>query len=141
VVGGDALSTHVCVRERTRLAAALGIANSHVSSLSRVVSPHENLLLIINTNMSSKKYGTRSEVWDDLAEKTRGGLMKTNLMISKTGKIVSRKKSELAKKSYAEYGFKKREERRKGSGENQPQPEVEKPRRKKRRRKKTELEE
>jgi hypothetical protein len=55
-----------------------------------------------------KKFGTRSEVYDELAERTRGGLTKTDLIVSRTGKIVSKKKSEMARKSYQEFGFKKR---------------------------------
>jgi hypothetical protein len=40
---------------------------------------------------------------------TRGGLTKDDLMMSKTGRIVSKKKSEAAKKAYDTFGFKKRE--------------------------------
>ena len=45
-----------------------------------------------------------------LAEKTRGGLTKDDLMVSKTGKIVSKKKSIAAAESYKKFGFKKRAE-------------------------------
>lgn len=57
-----------------------------------------------------KKYGTRSEVFDmGTALQTRGGLKKENLMISsRTGKIVSKRKSEIAKSNYSKFGFKKR---------------------------------
>ena len=56
-----------------------------------------------------RRYGTRSEVFDsETAEMTRGGLRKADLVLSRTGKIVSKKKSESAKKIYEEYGFKKR---------------------------------
>ena len=54
-----------------------------------------------------KKYGSRQEVFDGLSEMTRGGLTKADLMLSR-GKIVSKKKSDAAKASYAKYGFKKR---------------------------------
>lgn len=57
-----------------------------------------------------KKYGTRKEVFDGLSEMTRGGLSKDDLMEGKNGKILSKKKSEMAKQSYAKYGFKKRNE-------------------------------
>ncbi len=53
-----------------------------------------------------KKYGTRSEVFDEQAMQTRGGLQKEDLMVSRTGKIVSKKKSEMAKQAYARWGFK-----------------------------------
>ena len=72
-----------------------------------------------------RKYGTRSEVWEGLAQLTRGKLSKADLVLSRSGRIVSKKKSELAKQSYQKFGFKKREA---------PAPEPEK--KKKRRRKK-----
>lgn len=56
-----------------------------------------------------RKYGTRQEVYDGLSEMTRGGLKKDDLILSR-GKLVSKKKSEAAKASYAKYGFRKREE-------------------------------
>ena len=56
-----------------------------------------------------KKYGDRQSVYDGLSKMTRGGLMKEDLVLSKNGKIVSKKKSERAKENYAKYGFKKRE--------------------------------
>ena len=68
-----------------------------------------------------KKYGTRKEVFDGLCMMTRGGLVKENLMEGKNGKILSKKKSDMAKVSYAKYGFNKR---------------VEKPKKKTRRKKK-----
>ena len=55
-----------------------------------------------------KKYGSRSEVFAEEAEKTRGGLTKEDLMLSKDGKIVSKKKSLAASETYRKYGFKKR---------------------------------
>jgi len=55
-----------------------------------------------------RRYGTRSEVFDNSAEMTRGGLRKADLMISRTGRIVSRKKSEQARAAYKQYGFQKR---------------------------------
>ena len=56
----------------------------------------------------SRRYGTREEVFQGEAAMTRGGLKKADLMISRTGRLVSRKKSEQAKKNYKQYGFKKR---------------------------------
>ena len=78
-----------------------------------------------------KKFGTRSEVYDELAERTRGGLAKADLIVSRTGKIVSKKKSEMARKSFLEFGFKKR---LKLKAEEKPAP---KKRTRKRRRKST----
>ena len=55
-----------------------------------------------------KKYGDRQSVYDGLSKMTRGGLMKEDLLMSKNGKIVSKKKSDRAKENYAKYGFRKR---------------------------------
>ena len=58
----------------------------------------------------ARRYGSRYEVFDsETAEQTRGGLRKEDLMLSRTGKIVSKKKSLAAKALYEQYGFKKRE--------------------------------
>ena len=57
----------------------------------------------------ARRYGTRFEVFDsETAEMTRGGLKKADLMMSRSGKIVSKKKSESAKALYEKYGFNKR---------------------------------
>ena len=42
-----------------------------------------------------RKYGTRSEVYNGECEKTRGGLTKDDLMLSKTGKIVLHEQSSI----------------------------------------------
>ena len=58
----------------------------------------------------ARRYGSRYEVFDsETALQTRGGLKKEDLMLSRTGKIVSKKKSLAAKALYEQYGFKKRE--------------------------------
>ena len=46
----------------------------------------------------SKNIGSRAEVWHGNAKKTTGGLEKDDLIQNKSGRIVSKKKSELAKK-------------------------------------------
>ena len=57
----------------------------------------------------ARRYGTRFEVFDsETAEMTRGGLRKADLMMSRSGKIVSRKKSQSAKALYEKFGFNKR---------------------------------
>ena len=81
------------------------------------------------TQKFERRYGTRSEVFDGTAEKTRGGLLKADLMISRTGRIVSKKKSEQARAAYKQYGFSKRAK---------PAPEPEKKKVRRRRKKKTE---
>ena len=59
------------------------------------------------------KYGTRAAVWDNIARQTRGGLKREDLILSKTGKIVSLKKSQIAKENYLKYGFRTREPEKK----------------------------
>lgn len=59
----------------------------------------------------AKRYsiGTKLQVWRGLASKTPGGLTKGDLMISKSGKVVSIKKHEMGKmlfKNIAGYHFK-----------------------------------
>ena len=55
-----------------------------------------------------KKYGDRQSVYDGQCKMTRGGLTKDDLLMSRNGKIVSKKKSDRAKEDYQKYGFKKR---------------------------------
>ena len=57
----------------------------------------------------ARVYGSRYEVFDaETAYQTRGGLKKEDLLLSRTGKIVSKKKSLAAKALYDQYGFQKR---------------------------------
>lgn len=48
------------------------------------------------TTKYKKKKGTREQVWSGIAQETSGGLRKKDLMISKSGKIVSKKASKSA---------------------------------------------
>ena len=57
------------------------------------------------------KYGDRSSVWNGTAKQTRGGLTKEDLVVSRTGKIVSKKKSESAKAWYKTNGGFKRKQK------------------------------
>ena len=81
-----------------------------------------------------KKYGDRLSVFEGLAQFTRGGLTKDDLIVSKSGKIVSRKKSEAAKKNYETFGFSKRKV------EEVVEEKQEKPEKKKRKRRKKKTE-
>ncbi len=82
-----------------------------------------------------RKYGSRHEVFDlGTALMTRGKLTKDDLMISRTGRIVSVKKSKAAAESYKQYGFKVRA---KEAAEAVEEKTVKKPKRR-RRKKKTE---
>ncbi len=76
-----------------------------------------------------RKYGSRSEVWEGTAKQTRGGLLRDGLMLSRNGRIVSKKKSQRASELYKEFGFRKRAK---------PEPipeEPEKPKKRRRRKK------
>ena len=71
-----------------------------------------------------RRYGTRDEVYGGSAQMTRGGLTKDKLTLSRSGRIVSKLKSEQAREAYKKYGFSKREAK------------VEKPKKRRRRKKK-----
>ena len=58
---------------------------------------HANIFFFLKQNM--KHNGTRVEVFHGKAKQTRYGLKKGDLMLSAKGRIVSLKKSKLAKKS------------------------------------------
>ena len=50
--------------------------------------------------------GQRRAVWEGRAQKTRGGLTRADLMVSKsTGKIVSKRASAASKRSYRKNGL------------------------------------
>jgi len=55
----------------------------------------QNLQKVVITHL--KKRGTREQVWNGEAHSTSGGLTRNDLMISNTGKIVSKKASEKSK--------------------------------------------
>jgi len=48
------------------------------------------------TSRYKKKTGSREQVWAGVAQQTSGGLKKKDLMVSKTGKLVSKKASKAA---------------------------------------------
>ena len=71
--------------------------------------------------------GTRAQVWHGTAKKTSGGLIKSNLMMNKHGRIVSRSKHNTAKKENrllkhgfgtkkGKFGFVKVDSRKRGKG-------------------------
>ena len=57
--------------------------------------------------MHVQTVGTRAQVWHGTAKKTSGGLMKTNLMKNKSGRIVSKAKHNTAKREMrlVKYGY------------------------------------
>jgi len=83
-----------------------------------------------------KKFGSRQQVWDEECTMTRGGLAKNDLVLSKAGRIVSKKKSEAARASYQKFGFQKRK-----ADDTKEEVVEEKPKKRRRRKKKKVVEE
>ena len=80
--------------------------------------------------MSARKYGTRHEVFSlGTALMTRGGLKKDDLMLSRAGKIVSKRKSAAAAANYKQFGFAKRAPKIEEEEAPEPAPETKKRRR------------
>ena len=50
-----------------------------------------------------KTIGTKKDVWEGKALHTSGGLTKSKLTLSKTGKVVSKAKQALGKQQYAKF--------------------------------------
>jgi hypothetical protein len=65
-----------------------GIANKIIQPFTK----NKNGSYNIDNQIYEKLCGSREEVWNCKAYKTSGGLIKNDLMINKTGKIVSKKK-------------------------------------------------
>jgi len=59
-----------------------------------------------------RRYGTRSEVVDGIAFETRGHLRTDDIMMSRSGKLVSKRKSVAASEAYKKWGFRKREQKK-----------------------------
>lgn len=58
-----------------------------------------NFFLIKIYIMTEHTFGSKAQVWHGTAKKTTGGLTKNNLMKNKHGRIVSRRKHTVGKKS------------------------------------------
>ena len=54
--------------------------------------------------MFKRERGSRSQVYNGIARRTFGNLFKKDLRLNKNGRIVSVRKSDIAKKLYAERG-------------------------------------
>lgn len=85
--------------------------NKSNSSINYIFSPN----FIMTKTINGKKYemlvGSRAQVWHGTTYKTSGGLKKSDLMMNKAGRIVSKAKHHTAKKDRrllkAGYGTKK----------------------------------
>jgi hypothetical protein len=64
---------------------------------------------MINGTIYDKLFGTRPEVWDGIAYKTTGNLLKCDLLINTNGKLVSKKKciQEQMNNRFEKYGVNK----------------------------------
>jgi hypothetical protein len=54
---------------------------------------------------ATTRAGANRQVFEGRAERTRGGLKKKDLKVSKSGKIVSRRASRASKRKYAKNGL------------------------------------
>ena len=59
-----------------------------------------------NGEIYEKAVGSRREVWNGTAHHTSGGLTRVNLKKNKRGRLVSKKKSKMAKQLYRQRGLK-----------------------------------
>jgi phage anti-repressor protein len=65
--------------------------NNISNSLKRIAKSSDGLYHI-NNQIYDNCFGTREDVWNETAYKTTGGLTKSDLMVNKNGKIISKKK-------------------------------------------------
>lgn len=65
--------------------------NNITNSLKRI-SKSSDGLYHINNKIYDNCFGTREHVWNETAYKTTGGLTKSDLLVNKNGKIISKKK-------------------------------------------------
>lgn len=65
--------------------------NRQVSLLKRLAREKDGLFHI-NGKTYGKLFGSREEVWNEIAYKTRGELIKADFIMNKLGKVVSKKK-------------------------------------------------
>ena len=65
--------------------------NDITNSLKRIAKSADGLYHI-NDQIYKKCFGTRDEVWNEISFKTTGDLLKSDLLVNKHGKIVSKKK-------------------------------------------------
>jgi hypothetical protein len=65
--------------------------NNVLNSLKRITKSSDGLYHI-GQSTYIHCYGSREQVWNDIAYKTAGGLTKMDLIVNKSGKIVSKKK-------------------------------------------------
>lgn len=80
-----------------------------INKLNNYFTKNKDGTYLIDNKIFSKLCGTREDVWNECAYKTSGGLIKSNLIINNSGKIVSKKKSifETLNNKWEKYGVNK----------------------------------
>jgi len=81
----------------------------NINTLNNIYKKNEDGKYIINGKIYDKLYGSRKEVWDCIAYKTTGKLLKCDFVINKKGRIISKKKciQETINKRFEKYGVNK----------------------------------
>lgn len=80
------------VTENTNVESVNGIEYDNVTKVMKRISKNSDGFYYIDRIKYKKCFGTRDEVWCGDAFKTTGGLKKTDLILNKSGNIVSKKK-------------------------------------------------
>ena len=64
----------------------------NINTLNKIYKKNQDGKYIIDGKLYNKLYGSREDVWDGIAYKTTGKLLKCDFTINKFGKIISKKK-------------------------------------------------
>jgi hypothetical protein len=81
----------------------------NINTLKKIYKRSNDGKYMINGTIYDKLFGTRPEVWDGIAYKTTGNLLKCDLLINTNGKLVSKKKciQEQMNNRFEKYGVNK----------------------------------
>ena len=81
----------------------------NINTFDKVYRKNKDGKYNINGKIYDKLFGTRAEVWDEIAYKTTGCLLKRDFIVNKSGKIVSKKKCihETIHNKFEQYGVNK----------------------------------
>jgi hypothetical protein len=79
------------------------------NKINNIYKKNKDGSYIIDGNKYEKLFGTRDDVWNNIAYKTRGNLIKKEFMLNKSGKVVSKKKfiQETINNRFEKYGVNK----------------------------------
>jgi hypothetical protein len=81
----------------------------NINTFDKVYRKKKDGKYYINGKIYDKLFGTRAEVWEEIAYKTTGYLLKSDFIVNKSGKIVSKKKCvhETINNKFEQYGVNK----------------------------------